>query len=92
MKQFTESGKRPFSAHLVPSPLWPDSEIRETVLRPSALLGRKGPMDHAEAMRLQAAVKHVLGELRQAERDSFEERYFECGECALDVHAAPFCS
>lgn len=45
-------------------------------------------MDHAEAMRLQAAVKHVLGELRQAERDSFEERYFECGECALDVQAA----
>lgn len=45
-------------------------------------------MDHAEAVRLQAAVKYVLGELPEVERDSFEEHYFDCGECALDVHAA----
>lgn len=45
-------------------------------------------MDHAEAMGLQAAVKYVLGELHQAERDSFEEHYFDCRECALDVQAA----
>ena len=46
-------------------------------------------MDHDEAVRLQAAVKYVLGELRpQADRDSFEEHYFDCGECANDVRAA----
>jgi hypothetical protein len=45
-------------------------------------------MDHKEAVQLQAAAKYVLGELPQAERDSFEEHYFDCGECALDVRAA----
>jgi hypothetical protein len=45
-------------------------------------------MDHEEAVRLQAAAKYVLGELTHAERDSFEEHYFDCGECALDVRAA----
>lgn len=45
-------------------------------------------MEHTEAIRLQAVVKYVLGELPQAERDSFEEHYFDCGECALDVLAA----
>jgi len=45
-------------------------------------------MDHDEAVRLQAAVKYVLGELPQSERDSFEEHYFDCGECALDVRAS----
>ena len=45
-------------------------------------------MDHEEAVRLQAAVKYVLGELPQAERDSFEEHYFDCAKCALDVRAA----
>lgn len=30
----------------------------------------------------------MLGELPQAERDSFEAHYFDCGECALDVRAA----
>ena len=45
-------------------------------------------MDHDEALRLQAAVKYVLGELPEVERESFEEHYFDCGECALDVRAA----
>lgn len=45
-------------------------------------------MDHTEAVQLQAAVKYVLGELPQAERDAFEEHYFDCKECALDVNAA----
>ncbi len=45
-------------------------------------------MDHDEAVRLQAAVKYVLGELPQAERDSFEEHYFDCRECGMDVKAA----
>ena len=41
-------------------------------------------MDHDEAVRLRAVVKYVLGELPETERDSFEEHYFDCGECALD--------
>jgi len=45
-------------------------------------------MDHDEAVRLRAVVKYVLGELPQTERDSFEEHYFDCGECALDVRSA----
>ncbi len=44
-------------------------------------------MDHSEAIRLQAVEKYVLGELPQEARDSFEEHYFECGECAMDVRA-----
>ncbi|PYU16713.1 MAG: hypothetical protein DMG37_01715 [Acidobacteria bacterium] len=45
-------------------------------------------MDHNEAVRLQAATKYVLGELPQGLRDEYEEHYFDCGECALDVKAA----
>jgi hypothetical protein len=45
-------------------------------------------MDHSEAIRLQAAVKYVLGELPQDLRDEYEEHYFDCAECALDVRAA----
>ena len=45
-------------------------------------------MEHDEAVRLQTALRYVLGELPQTERDSFEEHYFDCGECALDVRAA----
>src|SRR5690242_5628466 len=45
------------------------------------------PMDHNEAIRLQSAVKYVLGELSQAQRDEYEEHYFDCGECAVDIKA-----
>jgi len=45
-------------------------------------------MDHNEAIRLQAAAKYVLGELPQGLRDEYEEHYFDCAECALDVRAA----
>jgi anti-sigma factor RsiW len=44
-------------------------------------------MDHNEALQLQAAEKYVLGELSQSLRDKFEEHFFECPECALDVKA-----
>lgn len=37
---------------------------------------------------MQAATKYVLGELPQALRDEYEEHYFDCAECALDVRAA----
>ncbi len=45
-------------------------------------------MDHNEALQLQAAGKYVLGELPSPLRDQFEEHFFECQECALDVKAA----
>ena len=45
-------------------------------------------MDHNEAIQQQAAVKYVLGELSQPERDAYEEHYFDCSLCAVDVKAA----
>ena len=45
-------------------------------------------MDHNEAVRLQAAEKYVLGEFPKAQRDEFEEHFFDCAECALDMKAA----
>src|SRR5437879_12000044 len=44
-------------------------------------------MDHNEAIRLQAAVKYVLGELSPVQRDEYEEHYFDCAECAVDIKA-----
>lgn len=45
-------------------------------------------MDHNEAIRLQAAEKYVLGELPRELRDAYEEHYFDCAQCAIDVKAA----
>lgn len=45
-------------------------------------------MDHNEAVRLQAAEKYVLGELKPALREDYEEHYFDCPQCAMDVKAA----
>jgi hypothetical protein len=42
-------------------------------------------MDHNEAMNSQAVEKYFLGELKGAERDAFEEHFFDCAECAADV-------
>src|SRR5437660_2218684 len=44
-------------------------------------------MDHSDAIQLQAAVKYVLGELSQVQRDEYEEHYFDCAECAVDIKA-----
>jgi anti-sigma factor RsiW len=45
-------------------------------------------MDHNEAVRKQAAEKYVLGELPPALSDEYEEHFFDCAECALDLQAA----
>jgi hypothetical protein len=45
-------------------------------------------MDHAEAIRLGAVEKYVLGELTAEQRDQFEEHFFTCPECAKDVKSA----
>ena len=42
-------------------------------------------MDHAEAVRLNAAESYLSGELPEALRDQFEEHYFDCFECANDL-------
>jgi hypothetical protein len=44
-------------------------------------------MDHNEAIQQEAAVKYVLGELSPVQREAYEEHYFDCSECALDVKA-----
>ena len=44
-------------------------------------------MDHNETIQLQAAVKYVLGELSTAQREEYEEHYFDCVECAVDIKA-----
>src|SRR6266699_912585 len=44
-------------------------------------------MDHNQAIQLQAAVKYVLGELSQVQRDEYEEHYFDCADCAVDIKA-----
>lgn len=45
-------------------------------------------MTHADAIRLYAAERYVMGELSPAERDSYEDHYFSCVECAQEVTAA----
>lgn len=44
-------------------------------------------MTHDLAIHKQTAARYLLGELSPAERDEFEEHYFDCAECALDVRA-----
>ncbi len=44
-------------------------------------------MEHNDAIRLMAAEKYLLGELTPDVRDSFEEHFFSCQECAADVRA-----
>lgn len=44
-------------------------------------------MEHSEAIRIQAAEKYLLGELRGELRDQFEDHYFSCPECAEEVRA-----
>jgi Putative zinc-finger len=45
-------------------------------------------MDHDYALRIAAVEKYLLDELPQDERDQFEEHYFDCRECALDLRTA----
>ena len=44
-------------------------------------------MNHEEAIRSQAAASYLLGDLPEAERDAFEEHYFDCRECGDTVRA-----
>src|ERR1700675_2005714 len=75
--------------------------IRRSSLRPDgwATPGRAGAlfirdytrghlMDHDMVVRQKMTERYLLGELDSAARDEFEEHFFDCRDCALDVHAA----
>ena len=42
-------------------------------------------MEHDQAMEIMAAEKYALGELRDEDREQFEEHFFSCVHCAQDV-------
>jgi hypothetical protein len=42
-------------------------------------------MEHTEAAGTMAAERYLLDEMEAAERDAFEEHFFNCAECAADV-------
>ena len=42
-------------------------------------------LDHLIATKRNIAERYMLGELSPAEREKFEEHYFNCTECAEDV-------
>jgi hypothetical protein len=44
-------------------------------------------MDHDAVVRHKMTEQYLLGELDPAARDQFEEHFFECADCALDVRA-----
>jgi hypothetical protein len=44
-------------------------------------------MEHTEAIRLMAVEKYLMDELTPDVRDSFEEHFFTCQDCAADVRA-----
>ena len=44
-------------------------------------------MDHYQATELTAVEKYLLDELTPGERDSFEEHFFDCQECAIDLRS-----
>jgi anti-sigma factor RsiW len=45
-------------------------------------------MDHDVAIQQKMTEKYLLNELDPDERNEFEEHFFDCQACALDVHAA----
>jgi hypothetical protein len=42
-------------------------------------------MEHEQATLIQAPERYLLGELSDAERDRFEEHFFDCAACAEEV-------
>jgi Putative zinc-finger len=45
------------------------------------------PMDHEAVVRQKLTEQYLLNELSPQARDEFEEHYFDCQKCALDVQA-----
>jgi hypothetical protein len=58
--------------------------------RTGALLIMRGGilhMDHNAVVRQKITERYLLNELDSQARDEFEEHYFDCPDCAADVHA-----
>jgi hypothetical protein len=47
-------------------------------------------MDHAEATRRFSAEQYLLGEMSEAERDEFEQHFFECTECTEALESGAY--
>jgi len=45
-------------------------------------------MDHDQAVKSQVCEKYLLGELSAELRDAYEEHYFSCAECAMQLRSA----
>jgi hypothetical protein len=45
-------------------------------------------MDHDSAVKSQACEKYLLGELSPELRDAYEDHYFSCAECAMQLRSA----
>jgi len=45
-------------------------------------------MDHDQAVKSQVCEKYLLGELSAELRDAYEEHYFSCAECAMQLRTA----
>ena len=45
-------------------------------------------MDHSQAVEQMAAERYLLNELTPEAREAFEEHFFDCPECAMDLRAA----
>ena len=45
-------------------------------------------MDHLQAVNTLAIERYLLDEMPREERDSFEEHFFSCVECAEDARVA----
>jgi hypothetical protein len=45
-------------------------------------------MEHAEAIDTGAAERYALGRMSEAERDRYEEHFFDCHDCAEEVRSA----
>jgi hypothetical protein len=45
-------------------------------------------MEHAEAIDTGAAERYTLGQMSEAERDRYEEHFFDCPDCAEEVRSA----
>ena len=45
-------------------------------------------MDHDYAVKSEACEKYLLGELSPELRDAYEDHYFSCAECAVQLRSA----
>ena len=45
-------------------------------------------MNHDEVVRQKLTERYLLHELEEPSRDEFEEHFFQCSECALDIRTA----